>query len=78
MLKCWDKDRRLRPSFQDILVTIDQWIESPEVLHQPMPSRFVLSECFTFFNTPAIRFGQTIVLVNPSSNTVKLYTNFNI
>ena len=34
MLKCWDKDRSLRPHFSDILVIIDEWIESPESLPQ--------------------------------------------
>ncbi|XP_028393819.1 ephrin type-A receptor 4a-like [Dendronephthya gigantea] len=35
MLKCWEKERSLRPRFRNILVTINEWIETPEVLHQP-------------------------------------------
>ena len=48
MVKCWDKERSLRPRFKDILVTIDEWIKSPECLHRPnmRDRRFVLSECF--------------------------------
>ena len=50
MLKCWDKDRSLRPRFQDIIVTIDKWIESPESLHQSImrDRRFVLSDFDVF------------------------------
>ena len=33
MLKCWIKKRVLRPRFEDILIIIDEWIESPEFQH---------------------------------------------
>ena len=33
MLKCWNKEHVFRPRFEDILDTIDEWIESPECHH---------------------------------------------
>ena len=35
MLKCWNKEHILRPHFEDILGTIDQWIQLPESLNRP-------------------------------------------
>ena len=35
MLKCWNKEHIFRPPFEDIVKTIDEWIEWPENLDKP-------------------------------------------